>query len=200
MNPNDKQLTMKKINIPTKNIVLSILFLGLILYIIISPKIIISPTIEAERMARLEKTKEEFDLVPFVTDGCSGDISKNWTLVVETISGFSKDFAEKYSDQRNIPIESACVRHDAEYHRGEGGYAARLKADIQLRSDIMEYGMQNWQEIVEKTPLKTEEEVIFAFEKIAGIIYRGVRLGGSPCSGQPYAWGYGYNGGFCVAN
>lgn len=99
---------------------------------------------------------------------------------------------------KNIPFESACVEHDYLYYKGEGGYEARLMVDNKLRSDIINYAISNWQEITEKTPLKTKEEVIFAFEKIAEMIYRGVRIGGSPCTGQPYAWGFGYNSGVCV--
>lgn len=176
------------------------IFLAFLIYVKFSPTIVISPVYEAKKMQQLELTKTKYQLSDFQTDGCSGDISKNWTIAINKISDISEDFSKKYYDEKTIPFEYACIEHDKIYHIGEGGYVARLMADNKLRSDIIEYAIVNWEEVVEKTPLKTKEEVIFTFEKIAEVIYRGVRVAGSPCSGKPYAWGFGYNSGVCVGD
>ena len=45
--------------------------------------------------------------------------------------------------------------------------------------------------------MSSTEQVIFMYEFIAESVYRGVRLGGAPCTGMSYAWGFGYNNGTC---
>jgi len=195
---NLKHITKKIWSFPKKNIILFTILFVLIYYAFISPKIIIRPNTEAKKMIQLEETKKTTRLSPFETDGCSGNVSEGWTSAVKTLSNISDDFSKKYSDQKNIPFESAGISHDKIYHQGVGGYVSRLNAGNQLRADIIKYGINNWQDIIENTPLKTKEEVVFVFEKIAEVIYRSVRVGGFPCSGQPYAWGYGYNNGVCL--
>jgi hypothetical protein len=149
-------------------------------------------------MMQLETTKERHTITPFVSDGCSGNLSKNWHRDIQNLSGLSSEFAERYQDEQQIPFESACVSHDESYHKGTGGYSARLQADNTLRADIIAYGITNADDIQQRTMLGSPEEVMFVYEKIAEVIYQGVRLGGAPCTGEPYAWGYGYKQGACV--
>ena len=166
-------------------------------YVLSQGKITISPLIERQQMMRLEQTKEQTIRTPFVTDGCSGNVSKAWSEVVGQLSSIFSDIDERYFNAQNIPFEYACEAHDKLYHEGTGGYVGRLQADNTLRREILEYAITHTDDIKRRTRLKTDESAIFLYETIADIIYRGVRLGGAPCSGESYAWGYGYGGGTC---
>lgn len=148
-------------------------------------------------MARLANTKESVALSPFVTDGCSGNVSALWSNIVSKLSDVSDVFAEAYQSAGNIPFEDACVAHDRLYHVGEGGYAGRLMADVQLRQDIIEYALNNTESIKARTNISSDAQVLFLYEIIADAVYNGVRLGGAPCTGKSYAWGYGYGSGDC---
>lgn len=179
------------------HILLVIILLSLVGYFAFFKTITINPATEAKQMQSLETAKQQYELTEFVTDGCSGNVSKGWTTAITQLSKVSNAFAEKYAGTEVIPFEEACVEHDRAYHRGEGGYTARLKADNELRSAIIKYGIENTDTIQTRTGLDNPEEALFLYELVAESVYRGVRLGGAPCTGQPYAWGYGYNGGTC---
>lgn len=157
----------------------------------------VSPSAERHQMQALAETKMKHDLSIFVSDGCSGNVSQTWSVVTRELSRVFPDFSEKYKDAKSIPFEFACVEHDISYHQGNGGYVGRLIADNKLRQDIIDYGIDNSDEIKKRTGIGTEEEIIFMYEMVAEAVYRGVRLGGAPCTGMPYAWGYGYNNGVC---
>lgn len=187
---NQKTLTTRDI------IVLTLLIAGILAYFFVLPKISVDPITEKKRMDKLETTKQRSEISKFETDGCSGNISNAWDVSVEGLSKISQSFKEKYQDTR-VPFESACVEHDKLYHSGIGGYEGRLLADNKLRKDIILYGINNADTIIKDTSIKTKEEVIFIYEIIAEAIYRGVRVGGSPCTSEPHAWGYGYNNGVC---
>ena len=148
-------------------------------------------------MEALELTKQKHTLDSFSSDGCSGNVSNLWKSAVTALSDQSPTFSEKYSTAQDIPFESACVTHDKTYHQGEGGYVARLRADNDLRTAILNYGISNSEDIKTRTGIDSTEQVIFMYEVIAESVYRGVRLGGAPCTGMSYAWGFGYNNGFC---
>lgn len=162
-----------------------------------SPTITINPISEAKQMEQLERTKGAHVRSEFESDGCSGNISTSWTNVISELNERFPSFKENYPNPETLPFEPACVTHDQTYHQGDGGYIGRLRADNKLREDIIIYGIENTEILKKSTGLKTDEEVIFIYEKIAEIVYRGVRLGGAPCTGMPYAWGYGYNNGTC---
>lgn len=149
-------------------------------------------------MEQLEETKKSYQLALFQSDGCSGGVSKNWTAGIEQFSKLSDGFAVKYDDAESIPFEAACIEHDRAYHSGIGGYAGRLKADNELRQAILTYAIEQYPEIQSRTGLNTPEQAIYLYEIIAEAVYRGVRLGGAPCTEETYAWGYGYNRGSCV--
>lgn len=171
--------------------------LCLVLYFKFFRTINISPIVERNNMILLEDVKKSYPLDSFVTDGCSGNVSRSWKVVVAELSDIFPEVSVRYQQTKVIPFEFACVEHDGLYHKGEGGYLARLRADIELRDEILEYAITNTEEIKLRTGLKTDEAVIFLYEIISDMVYRGVRLGGAPCTGMPYAWGYGYNKGMC---
>lgn len=78
----------------------------------------------------------------------------------------------------DLPFEACCITHDRVYHAGgaettaRAGYDARLRADIALQACVAETGGQ----------------------VIADAMYQAVRLGGQPCSGLSWRWGYGRAG------
>lgn len=159
----------------------------------------ITPQIEETNMQRLELTMQQYQLAPFTTDGCSAGISDSWNTAVAQFSQLSDTFATNYADLENIPFESACIEHDRLYHSGIGGYAGRLVADNQLRNDILSYGIANVSTVQAATGLETAAQAMSLFDLVAEVVYRGVRAGGSPCTEETYAWGYGYNRGACVS-
>jgi hypothetical protein len=177
--------------------ILILLFVGVASYFLFFRTIRVNPITERNKMNQLENIKQNYQIAKFESDGCSGNVSKSWDLVVHQIMNISTTTAEKYKYFKNIPFENLCVKHDETYHKGNGGYSARLRADNQLREGIIEFGINNVEEIKKVTSLKTDEEIIFLYEIIAETIYRAVRLGGSPCTGMSYAWGFGYNKGVC---
>lgn len=178
---------------------LVLLIVFVVAYFLFFKTLTINPNTEARQMQALEWTKQTYALSAFTTDGCSGNVSSSWSAAVQQLSSVSDTFAQNYADAMTIPFEDACVVHDQAYHRGEGGYVARLQADNALRSAIIQYGIEHTDVVQARTGL-TAEEGIFLYELVADAVYRGVRLGGAPCTGQPYAWGYGYNEGRCVPN
>jgi|GEM_PF-844893 hypothetical protein len=171
--------------------------IGSIVYLVFFRTITLSPVAEANRMEQLEQTKTTHQLSLFVSDGCSGNVSNNWRVVVEQMSEVSESFAESFRDAQTIPFEYACVAHDRAYHAGEGGYVGRLQADLSLRSEIISYAIENVSTIQSRAGLNTPEETLFLYELLAEAMYRAVRLGGAPCTSKPYAWGYGYAAGSC---
>ena len=170
---------------------------GVVAYFSFFHTLTVSPVAEARQMQSLAAAKVQYELSPFVSDGCSGNVSAAWTSTITKLSDLSDSFEKKYADTAHIPFEAACIEHDRAYHRGEGGYTARLQADNALRAAIITYGIEHTNEIQSRTGLNSPEEAIFWYELIAEAVYRGVRLGGAPCTGMPYAWGYGYHNGAC---
>jgi hypothetical protein len=170
---------------------------ALVIYLVFFRTLTLSPVAEANQMQQLEQAKTTHQLAPFASDGCSGNVSKNWRIVVEQMSETSQSFAETFAGAENIPFEYACIKHDQVYHSGEGGYVGRLQADLSLRSEIISYAIENVSTIQSRAGLNTPEETLFLYELLAEAMYRAVRLGGAPCTSKPYAWGYGYAAGSC---
>lgn len=179
-------------------VVIFFLIIGVFAYTRLYPTITIIPVSENKQMEQLERTKELYTKSEFISDGCSGDLSSTWTNVISELNDSFPSFKENYPNPETLPYEAACIEHDRAYHNGEGGYIGRLRADNKLREDIIVYGIENTETLKKSTGLETDEEVVFLYERIAGLVYQGVRLGGAPCTGMPYAWGYGYNEGNCV--
>lgn len=170
-----------------------------LLYFLLFRTATLGPIAEKKRMAQLEAAKPHYELKAFESDGCSFNISQGWSTSVKGLSKISPAIAERYANAENIPFEEACIQHDKIYHKGEGGYGRRLQADNALRAEIISYGINNTEEIKRRTNLSTNEEAIFLYETIAEAVYYAVRVGGAPCTGMPYAWGFGYGSGVCTS-
>jgi hypothetical protein len=141
-------------------------------------------------LARIREAPDT-KLAPFTTDGCSGGMSSLWVFTAERYPAFAE------AHEGVPPWEACCVTHDRVYHTGGGNpdpetsYAGRLAADKELqhcvgaiasaRDDVLQelYGM-------------TETQVRLIYEAIGSAMFQAVRLGGGPCTGLPWRWGYGY--------
>ena len=139
----------------------------------------------------LIQERNQSDLMPFETDGCSGGLSYSWTLVADTFPNFAE------AHNQLPPWEDCCVIHDRAYHNiagaetAQASYDARMVADEALRSCVVNSGALRVTELAELYGA-TEKQVQGAYETIAGAMYLAVRFGGGPCSGLPWRWGYGY--------
>ncbi|MEM8629846.1 MAG: hypothetical protein AAGF74_01290 [Pseudomonadota bacterium] len=133
---------------------------------------------------------------PFATDGCSGGMSSAWQVVSRNFP----DFAEAHGDIP--PWEACCVTHDRAYHDASGAttaeasYDARKAADITLRACVKATAETDRDAIAEHYKT-TPEAIDEAYALIATAMFTAVRLGGGPCTGLPWRWGYGYPG--CIA-
>ena len=131
-------------------------------------------------------------LAAFTTDGCSGGLSVGW----ETL-------AEEIEDVRNYhgirpPWEDCCIEHDRHYHAGpangasaEESFEARKQADLALQACVIETGHTRAPELSVEYGV-SPESVDTLYAVIAELMYRAVRVGGMPCSGLPWRWGYGW--------
>lgn len=151
-------------------------------------------SLEMGRHERLweEKQNPAHRLSEFTTDGCSGGLSVGWyhlSRKVEYLKTVHGDLP---------PWESCCVGHDRLYHEAGGrsisaemSFEARRQADEELRGCVLDTGLGRASELAEQYGL-TVEEVGQVYEVIGDLMYRAVRIGGVPCSGLPWRWGYGW--------
>ncbi len=131
-------------------------------------------------------------LAEFTTDGCSGGLSIGW----EYLAGKIKDFQTTHG--KEPPWQSCCISHDREYHTGgpretiaENSFEARKEADLALKDCVLQIGLKRRPELsTEYDILPREAEIIYT--GIADLMYRSVRVGGMPCTGLPWRWGYGW--------
>ena len=131
-------------------------------------------------------------LSPFSTDGCSGGLSVGWEYLAEKIAPFQAVHGSA------PPWLHCCVSHDHIYHSGGPtgadsmeSFLARRAADRVLQECVLETGQRRRAQLSGEYHL-SEEEVAQLYRIIAGLMYRAVRLGGVPCSGLPWRWGYGW--------
>lgn len=128
---------------------------------------------------------------PFTTDGCSGGLSTAWDMVAELFPAFAEVHEER------PPWEDCCVVHDRAYHNAGGtqgaedSYQARITADERLRACVIETGAERMAQMMQSYDV-TAAQVTTAYDLIADAMFDAVRLGGGPCSGLPWRWGYGY--------
>lgn len=128
---------------------------------------------------------------PFTTDGCSGGLSASWGLVADRFP----DFAARHESQP--PWEPCCVAHDRAYHlaggahEAEASYDARLAADAALRACVLATGADRREALAAAYGVSLER-VDAAYAAIAEAVYAAVRLGGAPCTGLSWRWGYGF--------
>jgi len=142
-----------------------------------------------ERMAVPDST-----LAPFTTDGCSGGLSIGWEYLAANVEG-----VRNYHGTRP-PWEACCVTHDRFYHVGaaidataEESFTARKQADLTLLACVVETGDTRVAELTIEYDI-SPETVHSLYVAIAELMYRAVRIGGIPCSGLPWRWGYGWPG------
>ena len=133
-------------------------------------------------------------LAEFTTDGCSGGLSVGWDYFAEQV-GFFRDRHGK-----RPPWENCCVAHDHAYHVGGGpgltpaqGYAARLKADDELRACVVKTATDRRGQLRAEYGLD-DDQVVVLYEQIADSMNLAIRLGGMPCTGLSWRWGYGWPG------
>lgn len=131
-------------------------------------------------------------LSEFTSDGCSGGLSVGW----QYLSGKIEHLKTVHGDLP--PWESCCVAHDRRYHTAgdrqdsaEASFQARKDADEELRACVLDSGTSRAPELSEAYDL-SPEEVGRIYKVIGDLMYRAVRIGGVPCSGLPWRWGYGW--------
>lgn len=130
-------------------------------------------------------------LIPFETDGCSGGLSSSWRFVARTFPKFRALY------DAHPPWEGCCVIHDRAYHnaggaaQAEASYDARLSADDTLRACVMQHGETHAEEYADRYDM-TPDQIRSAHSITAEAMFAAVRLGGAPCSGLPWRWGFGY--------
>lgn len=135
--------------------------------------------------------KNDRHLSAFTTDGCSGGLSKAWQTVSNLFPAFAK------AHETTPPWEHCCVVHDRSYHSAGGATevhesnALRLSADKSLRQCILDTGNKRSAELSTKYGL-SQDQIRAAYAAIANAMYDAVRVGGLPCSGLEWRWGYGY--------
>jgi hypothetical protein len=129
--------------------------------------------------------------IPFASDGCSGGMSEVWSTVAQVSPGFLESYGV------SPPWLTCCIAHDRAYwnaanaHNADDSLSRRLAADDAMRSCVTGVGRA---EIARPTtpnaltPAQTE----MAYGMLAEAMFQAVRLGGMPCSGLPWRWGFGY--------
>jgi hypothetical protein len=149
---------------------------------------------EIGRHERLVKARasEGVKLAPFVSDGCSGGQSAGWDLLARTFP----EMAKRHGDLP--PWQQCCVVHDRAYHAGggrradaEASYAARRHADEQLRQCVIRTGKGRAADLMSDYGL-SRDQVSTLYRSVADVMYRAVRIGGAPCTGLPWRWGFGW--------
>ena len=145
-----------------------------------------------EGLIEVKRPREGSSLGEFTSDGCSGGLSAGWEFLGSKIVRLG----EIHGDQP--PWETCCVAHDRLYHVAgppdaiqEESFEARRNADLALKSCVIEVGQERKPELVEEYDV-SPEQVSILYEAVASLMYRAVRLGGIPCSGLPWRWGYGW--------
>lgn len=140
-------------------------------------------------------------LSPFVSDGCSGGLSAGWQLLAQSLPWLGQRFGD------TPPWQHCCVAHDRQYWRGPAinGVALRLAADQSLKNCVLATRqLSGLQEVSIATvedpgitaarinPAQPQTELDQLYAAVAELIYQAVRVGGVPCSGLPWRWGYGW--------
>ena len=124
---------------------------------------------------RLVAVMEGREPAPFTTDGCSGGMSALWSDLARRQPGLFPP------GQSRPPWEDCCTVHDRAYHDAAGArdaatsFESRLSADRSLRTCV-----------IASAPAGRDRNVL------AEAMFAAVRLGGGPCSGLPWRWGYGF--------
>ena len=153
----------------------------------------VAAKIEIWRHNRLHQVQNEDSdaLAEFTTDGCSGGMSAAWAAMAGTFPAFERMY------QQQAPWHNCCVEHDRAYHLGgsgltaEASYLSRLDADEDLRLCVQTVA-QSQSDALALQYDQSAEDVALAINFVADRMYDAVRVGGLPCSGLPWRWGYGW--------
>ena len=127
----------------------------------------------------------------FTTDGCSGGMSATW----RTLADLFPEFDELHMS--HPPWESCCVMHDRSYHSAEDAktaedsFRARLTADETLRQCVRDT-VETRRDSLRAEYGLSDARIDQAYDMIAASMFDAVRVGGGPCSGLPWRWGYGW--------
>ena len=131
-------------------------------------------------------------LADFTSDGCSGGLSVGWDNFARQV-GF---FRERHGSLP--PWESCCVEHDRAYHGGGGSgitamesHRLREVADDRLRACVVATVTGRSTDLRSEYGL-SENQVKALYTTIAASMHSAVRLGGMPCTGLAWRWGYGW--------
>lgn len=131
-------------------------------------------------------------LADFTTDGCSGGLSVGWHYLAGKIENFNTMHGSR------PPWESCCIIHDRAYHTGGTreataveSFEARKEADLTLKSCVLDTGIKRTPELSTEYNI-SPREVETLYNVIAALMYRSIRVGGMPCTGLPWRWGYGW--------
>lgn len=131
-------------------------------------------------------------LTEFTTDGCSGGLSVGWTYLANKIQHVQSVHGT------HPPWESCCIEHDKLYHiAGDRGTTAidsfvlRKEADSSLKKCVLQTGVERTSELTAEYNL-SPQGIEFLYRSISSLMYHAVRIGGVPCSGLPWRWGYGW--------
>ena len=150
--------------------------------------------LEIDRHAQLVSLKSDpvNTLAGFATDGCSGGLTIGW----EYLAGKITSFQEQHGSEP--PWEDCCIAHDHPYHNGgpdkvtaSESFRLRKEADLELKACVMETGAQRAPVLSKEYGLSVDQ-VVLLYDAVAELMYRAVRVGGVPCSGLPWRWGYGW--------
>lgn len=140
------------------------------------------------------KARPGAKLSRFSTDGCSGGLSVGWDYLGSAVQKFQSVHGTR------PPWENCCIAHDHLYHAAgppDGNvaesYAARLKADVELSACVRDVGKSRTSQLSDAYGL-SEKETVAVYGQIAELMYLAVRLGGVPCSGLSWRWGFGWPG------
>ncbi|MGR3713202.1 MAG: hypothetical protein ACU0A6_08795 [Shimia sp.] len=149
--------------------------------------------LELWRHTRLAEARsnEAASLAPFTTDGCSGGMSSAWRAVAQVFPDF------RDTQGTEPPWELCCVTHDQAYHNAGGdaaalaSYQARLSSDEALRQCVQDVARSDARALQIRYG-QPQVAIEAAFDFIADRMFDAVRVGGAPCSGLPWRWGYGW--------
>lgn len=153
----------------------------------------LSKWVEGIAHQRLERMRlaPKATMVPFTTDGCSGGMSATWDIVARLFPEFRE------IHETTPPWQECCVVHDRAYHQGgdnsapQSSFAARLAADEALRICVRASSQTRRVQLKSQYEI-TDERIDQAFDLIGDGMFDAVRVGGGPCSGLAWRWGYGW--------
>ena len=144
-----------------------------------------------QQLSTIKKSPESV-LTDFTTDGCSGGLSAGWGYLIRETERLQAVHGSV------PPWEACCVEHDRVYHTAGSllttateSFYERKNADMRLRACVLETGVKRTSELHAAYQL-SEQEIQLLYSAIADLMYHAVRLGGVPCSGLPWRWGYGW--------